>query len=293
MKKRLISIMLVSTLLSAGEAASCESLNIDSNKSNLQDVIRICTEAARHSEQNEIVMYQLGHAYREKGDYGAAYRWLMKSARLGYPRALRELALMVSLGQGVKKDPALAFKLYLKAMRPDNVRYFYDKGTKTISYSADELLALHSKMTVGSFLEEASRGNRDVYVYLGDAFLNGNYGARKEKIKSFYWFMKAARERDPYAVKQLAKLCLDSVGTQEECDRAFGWNRKLADAGDPEAQYLMGVRYYKGQGVPKDDGVAIEWFQKSAEQHYKGAEYMLAMIYRVKKPAPVQTETKQ
>ena len=293
MKKRLISIILFSTLLSAGETGNCESLKIDNNKSNLQDLIRVCSEAAEHSGQNEIVMYQLGHAYRENEDYRAAYRWLMKSARMGYPKALRELALMVSLGQGVKKDHALAFKLYLKAMRPDNAKFFYDEKTKTISYSADELLELYSKLTIGTFLEEASRGNRDIYIYLGDAYLNGNYGAKKEKTKSFYWFLKAARDKEPYAVIQLAKLCLDSVGTQDECERVFGWNRELADAGDPEAQYLMGVRYYKGQGVPKDDKIAIEWFQKSAEQNHKPSEYMLAMIYRVKKPAPVQTEIKQ
>ncbi len=293
MKKRLISIMLFSTLLSAGETAGCESLKIDSNKSNLQDVVRICSQAVKSSEQNEIALYQLGHAYREMKEYRAAYKWLMKSARLGYPKALRELALMVSLGQGVRKDPALAFKLYLKAMRPDNMKYFYDEKTKTISYSAEELLELYNKLTIGTFLEEASRGNRDVYIYLGDAYLNGHFDAKKEKTKAFYWFKKAARNKEPYAILQLAKLCLDNVGTQDECDRVFDWNRELAEAGDPEAQYLMGVRYYKGQGVPKDDTMAIEWFQKSAAQHHKPSEYMLAMIYRVKKPAPVQTETKQ
>jgi len=287
----LVWTILFSALLMAGNGAdTCESLEIDQNKSSVAKVIELCSKEVAASKKNAVAMYRLGLAYEKMGDYRSAYRWYMKSARLGYPKAYRELAMMVVFGQGVKRDENLAFRLYLRATRPDNEKYFYDEETHTRSYSAEELLKLHSRVSVGSLLEEAGRKNPDAYVHLGDAYLNGKYGAKKEKSKAFYWFLKGAKRKDAYATIQLTKLCLDGTGRAEECAQAFDWNRKLAEKGDAEAQYLTGVRFYKGQGVAKSDEEAVKWFEKSAEQKNKDAEYMLVMIYRVKKGPSAQAE---
>ena len=260
----------------------CRTIQIDDNRSRAEQAIRVCRREIATSGASEFTAYQLGLAYEKTGAYRSAYQWLMKSARMGYPKAYRELAMMVEYGLGVKQDSDLAFRLYIKATRPDNERYFLDRGSQTRSYSTEELLGLYSKISIGSLLLEARRENQDAYLHLADAFENGRYGARKNKSKAFYWYMKAARKNEPYAKIKLAKLCLGGAGNESECGQIFEWIRKLADLGSPEAQYLMGVRLYKGGNVPEDYEQAFYWFVKSAEQNNTDAEYMVKMIYRHK-----------
>lgn len=250
-------------------------------------------EFSLSSGRSAMALYRLGYNCEQNGNYDAAYRWFRKSAGLGYPPAYRELALMVVSGQGVKEDKDLAFRLYLRATRPDNEHFFYDSGTGTRSYTTDELLKLRSRMSIGSLLEEARHKNSDVWIHLGDAYLHGRYGVKKEREKAFYWFHKAAGSGDRYGLIQLTKLCLGGVGTGRECQKAFIQNRELAERGDPEAQYLTGVRYYKEKRGGSYDAEAIKWFKRSADQNNSDAKYMLLMIYKVKESPKKSPESLQ
>ena len=49
--------------------------------------------------------------YREYGKSETGIDWLKKSADNGFPRALREYALLLALGTGVDRDEDLAFRL--------------------------------------------------------------------------------------------------------------------------------------------------------------------------------------
>ena len=284
MKKVLLLPLLLSggVLWAAYTIDTCENIQIDENRSRAAHAIKLCEREIASSGENEIRDYRLALAYEMLGEYRSAYQWFVKSARRGYPKAYRELAMMVAKGRGVKQDDDLALRLYLRATRPDNVDYFLDKGSHTRSYSADEMLELYSKITIGSLLQEARSENPDAYLHLADAFENGRYGARKNRSKAFYWYMKAARKNETYAKIKLAKLCLGGTGTQGDCEEVFGWIAKLAELGSPEAQYLTGVRLFKGVNTTEDYEQALYWFVKSAEQNNTDADYMVKMIYRHK-----------
>ena len=83
--------------------------------------------------------YRLGLALLDgvtaKRDTKKALEWLKKSAKLGEPRAYRELGFLYDRGEaGLKKSPRLAARYYLRAARqnlPDaqyNIGVMYENG---------------------------------------------------------------------------------------------------------------------------------------------------------------------
>ena len=258
-------------------AHSCKTVPLDENKTHLEQLIESCTGAFGMGRGDKITMYRLGYAFEKKGDYKSALKWLKKSALLGYPAAYRELALMVEKGEGVKKDPDLALMLYLVATRPDHKKISKEGGKNDTIKVIPEL---QSRVTQWPLLELSQTNSRHVFVHLGYAYLAGSYEAEKSEGKAFYWLMRAGEKNDHYAKIQLAKLCLEGVGTKEECEQVFDWNLELAHQDDPQAQYLIGLRYYKGVGVSKDEERALWWLAHSADQNNSDAEHMVRMIKR-------------
>lgn len=63
------------------------------------------------------VLYLIGDAAEDRGDFAAARRAFETGAALGHESSVARLALMFDLGLGVAGDKRRAMRLYLRAWR--------------------------------------------------------------------------------------------------------------------------------------------------------------------------------
>lgn len=100
-------------------------------------------------------------------------------------------------------------------------------------------------------------------------------------------YRKSARQKNPYASYELAKMLRDGVGTEkdlkkadEHFHRAFtGFSELEADSRDDKLQYRLGHMLYTGIGTEKDIAAAIQYLAKAAKLGNIHAQYMLGKIY--------------
>lgn len=128
--------------------------------------------------------------------------------------------------------------------------------------------------------EVAGTGHTDAMTSLGLAFLNGD-GTPVDEGAGVEWLRKAAYERDPRAMTELAKAYLNRQGVRRDFDRhAKDWLEKAADKKYPEAMRLLGNLYRDGRGVDEADGaMALEWYAKAATAGFVDAMVDAGLMY--------------
>ncbi len=152
-------------------------------------------------------------------------------------------------------------------------------------------------------LADKEKNNVDASIHLGYAYMNGKYGAEKDRKTAFKWFTKAAERKDNYGTLQAVKLCLGKVtlhdnersksslsdliknskgiDSKEKCHVLYEQINKMAEKGNSEAQYVKGLYYYQGGNEEIDMSKALQWFDKSMKQGYTDAIFMIGKVYNI------------
>jgi len=123
----------------------------------------------------------------------------------------------------------------------------------------------------------AKQGDSLWQYSVGDTFLSGKFGVRKNKKKAIYWLTKAAQQGEPdiqyFVGQRYGQELSNSV-------KAIYWLSKAARAGNIDAQRVLGNDYASEYGyVKKDLARAIYWLTKAAEQGAYLEQYKLGKIY--------------
>ena len=69
------------------------------------------------------------------------------------------------------------------------------------------------------------------------------------------------------------------MGIAKNYETAFYWYNKAALQRNPKAQFTIGQFYENGYGRPINNKQAIIWYQKAAENQYDNAQARLAHFY--------------
>jgi len=180
--------------------------------------------------------FLLGRAYyRGEGvqqSYEKAGEWYRKSADQGNLKAMNNLGIMFLEGQGIPKNEAEGYRW---------IRMAAEKGDPRASYLCGLLLcqgrgvSTNSEEGIQWLKKSAAMGNSTAEAKLGQDYLFGDDGVKK----------------DPEA--------------------AFPLIKKAAEMGSPWACASMGHFYYLGQHVPADREKAIKWFKKGIDLGEVGA----------------------
>ncbi|MDL2274375.1 relaxase MobL [Oscillospiraceae bacterium OttesenSCG-928-G22] len=136
------------------------------------------------------------------------------------------------------------------------------------------------------FLQEAENGNALALHDLGYMHQHG-LGVEEDMAAAQAWYGKAYRafcgaeeeKPSPYLQCRIAKLHRDGDGTAQDYSKAAVWFAMAADTGHQYAQYSLGSLYRRGLGVTQSDADALRLFTLSANQGNAYAAYELAGMH--------------
>jgi uncharacterized protein len=109
---------------------------------------------------------------------------------------------------------------------------------------------------------------------MGVRYLLGR-GVEQNDEKAFYYFSKAAKEGDVFAVNELAYLYAAGKGTKRDYGKALELYQVAANQGLASAQYNLGLMYEHGLGTEPNKERAREWFHKAADLGFEPAKQAL------------------
>lgn len=168
--------------------------------------------------------------------------------------------------------------------------------------------SLHPDEDMSALLLLAERGNIEAQLKVGREYENGTR-VKKDFIKAFMWFYKAALSGNPEAqyyigtrnlpgiynnlkptwIEESAKqgyapaqyqmgldILLNQKSTEADNKEMFTWFKLSADQNYPEAIAELGNCYLFGTGINKDTTIGKELLEKAANLGYTKCYYNLA-----------------
>jgi TPR repeat protein len=206
--------------------------------------LEMLTRSAETGDESAIsalaCVYMKGRApnsrVKAERDPAEAVKWMKRGAAAGLPDSQMLLAGAYLTGAGVEKDTAEALRLFRLLAEKGHPGAFYNMGLmyqngdgverdhaeaaecfrKAISAAAPGGLHTH----YGDFVVRAS-------LQLGVCYLNG-MGVEKDEARGFELMKKAAKGGNPMAMRNLALLYEDGIGTDRNPGRARYWREKAA-----------------------------------------------------------------
>jgi hypothetical protein len=208
---------------------------------------------------------------------------LQQDAAAGKPEAEYQLGKAYALGNGVSKDPALAFKWFRAAAEQGHARAQADVG---MAYQLGSGVKMDWPLSVKWYRKSAEQGD-----YL-DILLTGIVIPR-DPMEALKWYKYASASGRPEPIGMVGYIYSDQWGlTRPNYAEALKWLTKAADMGSWDAQIRIGQMYFFGLGVKRDPRVALDWFRKSADRGYSIGECEVGDCYLDGdpeiKPDPVQ-----
>jgi hypothetical protein len=121
-------------------------------------------------------------------------------------------------------------------------------------------------------------GNVRAMIGLGYMSLSPDKSRFKPE-RAFELFSRAARDGDPEAMFELAKLYEKGIGTNQDLKKAIDLYQRSADLGFADAINDLGFLYYQGaSGLRRDQEKGIELFLKAADLRHPQAMYNVAAL---------------
>jgi TPR repeat protein len=126
----------------------------------------------------------------------------------------------------------------------------------------------------------AEAGDPKAQFNLGVLYDEGK-GVVRSRAMTIAWWEKAAAQRMPLALHNLAHLYLGGGdGASPDYDKAREYLELATKLGLPRSQYTLGKMYEYGLGSPRDDAKAAELYKMAAERGFDRAQYNLGKMYR-------------
>ena len=198
--------------------------------------------AAEAEKGNANAMLTLGRFY-EQGvgvarNYTKAMEWYEKAAKAGQAEGYYNLGVCYEIGMGVTADAGKAIQNYQKAADMGLALAMYKLSSIYISGTG----APRDAAKGISYLEKAANAGMAVAANdLGGIYLSGLLGQKKDEKKALAMFTKAADLGNLEAVKNIAVMHKDGVGTKADPAAAYTWYliaRRGGYAGEDIARML-------------------------------------------------------
>ncbi|MDE6714662.1 MAG: sel1 repeat family protein, partial [Lachnospiraceae bacterium] len=182
-------------------------------------------------------------------------------------------------GIGVKKNPAEAFKYYLKCAELGDVEamamvgncYLYGEGVKK------------DTKTAFTWNEKAAKAGNERAIRNVAVSYDFGTGVKKDPQQAVQWYKKLLEilGNDRFAKYRIA-ICLSDPDrdfgikpTQEMYEEAISYANQAIEEGEKNANYILGYCYTYGKGVQKDQEQAYQYYAKAANQGHQKAKEKL------------------
>ncbi|KAG0379307.1 hypothetical protein BGX24_000930 [Mortierella sp. AD032] len=124
----------------------------------------------------------------------------------------------------------------------------------------------------------ASRGNKDAQVSLGDMYKDGR-GVGRDYLTAMDWYQQAAGQGDAVSMLKVGVLYEQGLGVTQDYSGAMDWYLKAAEQENAEAQCSIGTLYEQGHGVRQNFPQAMAWYLKAAEQGFARAQCNVGILF--------------
>ena len=164
--------------------------------------------------------------------------------------------------QKVDAVPAVAACLKATQLGDAPGRAFFELGR-----SYDKLG--NGPETVKAYLEAIKRGHGVALGFMGQIYLDGSHGVKRDRALAFSLFEEAIQHKVPGAIYNLGMMYDDGKGVPRDRAKAQDYYQQAIATGDGGrsggAYNQLGTMYYNARGIPRDRNRACDlWRQGSA-----------------------------
>jgi hypothetical protein len=101
----------------------------------------------------------------------------------------------------------------------------------------------------------------------------------KDYDTAYKLFTELADEYDVAAMRNVALMTRDGLGTKKDPERAQDMMEEAAKRGLPNAQYDLAAMLLDGEAGPPDRAAALPWLELASSAGHPLAQYRLAQLY--------------
>ena len=198
-------------------------------------------------------------------DLGAAARYYMEAAKMGYGDAFEPLCSLLLLGPGPISNAEEGLKWADEAL---------GRGVRQIHFvlgQYHEKVRKDNASAIAFYRKGIEYDNLDCMYGLGVNCLDRSDA--EGKVEGMAWLAKAADAGDPQAAFRLGGLVV-----KEDPKKGYGYLLSAGNNGIPEAQYALGMLYLDGAMGTPDPKAAIPWFMEAMKSGDAQMQYQLAYL---------------
>ncbi len=244
--REIFKYLFLSLFLLAGQGSPCFAAQAPAQtppaQQRIQPEAAFALMAAEAEKGSGNAMLTLGRFYEQgvgvSRNYTKALEWYEKAAKAGQPEGYYNLGVCCEIGMGTAADAAKALQNYQKAADMGFALAMYKLSTLYISGTGTAKDA--AKGT--AYLEKAAdTGMAAAANDLGGIYLAGLLGRKKDEKKALAMFMRAADLGNLEAIKNIAVMHKDGIGTKADPEAAYTWYliaRRGGYAGEDIARML-------------------------------------------------------
>lgn len=125
----------------------------------------------------------------------------------------------------------------------------------------------------------ALRGDPAAQTLVAEIYSRG-LGVRRDLVTAMEWYEKAAEQKVPEALFQLAMILLDGGEELGDTDRAYRLMQEAADAGNRMAQFNFAQMTVSRDPTEAGMATAVSYYEKAAGAGVADAQYAMAQAYQ-------------
>lgn len=237
--------------------------------------IRYAAENGDSWAQNSLgLAYEMGEGVAKNPNM--AFAWFEKAANKGDKYAYYNLGRHFQYGLSVPKDMDKAYYWYERAAKAYHPYSCYIMGHW---YIADENPNKNNYKAAAYFKDAAFTGCKEGKAEYGRCHAYG-IGVKKDSIKALLWLNRAIEDEyyQSYWIK--GKIYQEGASVQKNERKAFDIFQTGDSYEEPYCQMELGLCYLNGIGTDCDTLSAITYFEKAAQNNLLEAQRSLGYIYK-------------
>ncbi|KAG0281036.1 hypothetical protein BGZ95_007236 [Linnemannia exigua] len=165
----------------------------------------------------------------------------------------------------------------MSAQSPIDEDFLTFRDSNAHSFGPQEYHIANGRDLVQTIID-ASRGNKEAQVSLGDMYKDGR-GVGRDYLTAMDWYQQAARQGDAVSLLKVGVLYEQGLGVTQDYSAAMDWYLKAAEQGNAEAQCSIGTLYEQGHGMRQNFPQAMAWYLKAAEQGFARAQCNVGVLF--------------
>lgn len=230
-------------------------------------------DSVKIDESNPVEALAAARDLYRAGNYTAAVPGFKRAAEAGNPEAMGFLGAAFLLGQGTERTPELAAHWLAQAAHRRDAR-----GMNAYGLAYEEGFGVgQSYGRALHWYEAAAKEKNDAEAMRNLARLHRQgLGTVRHDSLALAWYLNAVRAGSVEAMVDIGLMYAEGVDGRRDADRAVRWFQRAADAGSPRAIHAMGRLHEDARNF----GQALAWYRRAAQAGSAEAMNNLGVIYQ-------------